>query len=60
MTVHAGFVKFTFKNLDLYNVKSHAFVKLANLAIISKKIFEFNFFLHRHTYLFIYICIIDV
>ena len=38
MTAHAGCVKFTFKILDFYNVKSYAFVKLANLATISKKI----------------------
>ena len=52
MTVRAGCIKFIFKN-----VKSDAFVKLANLATISKK--NFNFFLDRHTYLFMYICIIN-
>ena len=52
MTVHARYVQFTFKNFDLYNVKSYAFVKLANLAIISKKISEFNF-----CYIDIHICL---
>ena len=38
MTDLAGYVKFIFKkNLDFYNVKSHTFVKLADLATISKK-----------------------
>ena len=36
-TVHADCVKFLFKILDFYNVKSYSFVKLANLATISKK-----------------------
>ena len=61
MTVHAGCVKVIFKILDFYNVKSYAFDKLATLATISKKnVFIFYSFLDRHTYLFIYICIIDV
>ena len=33
--VHAGYVKFIFKILVFYSVKSHTFVKLANLATIS-------------------------
>ena len=40
----AGSVKFIFKILDFHNVKSYAFVKLANLANITKKTFQFNFF----------------
>ena len=43
MTVHAGYVKFIFKILDFYNVKSHLFVKLANLATTINK---FLFYLY--------------
>ena len=50
VTVLAGYVKFIFKILDFYNVKSHPFVKLANLPTISKKIIFF-----RQTYVFIFI-----
>ena len=39
VTVRAGCVKFKFKILDFYNVKSNAFVKRANLATISKQTF---------------------
>ena len=40
VTVPAGCVKFIFKILDFYDVKSHLFVKLANLATtISKFLF---------------------
>ena len=46
MTVLVGYAKFIFKILDFYNVKSYTFVKLTNLATISKNIF----FLDRHTY----------
>ena len=54
MTVLAGYVKFIFKILDFYNVKPLTYAKLVNLATTR------NFFLDRHTYLFICICIIDV
>ena len=37
VTVLAGFVNFIFRILDFYDVKSYTFVKLANLATISKK-----------------------
>ena len=53
MTVLAGYVKFIFKILDFCNMKADTFVKLANLATIS-------IFLDRHTYLFVFIYIIDV
>ena len=36
VTVLAEYVKFIFKILDFYNVKSYTFVKLANLAAISE------------------------
>ena len=55
VTVLAGYVKFLFKILDFYNVKLYTFVKIANLATISKK----NIFL-IDIYLFLYICIIVV
>ena len=53
MTVHAGSIKFIFKILDFY-VKSHAFVKLANFATISKKKKINLIFFDRHTYLYIF------
>ena len=64
MIVHAGCVKFIFKILDFYNVKSNSFVKLANLAVLTwqplaQKFFSL-IFLDRNTYLLIYIFIIDV
>ena len=56
VTVLAGYVKFLFKILDFYNVKLYTFVKLANLATISKK----NIIFLIGIYLFLYICIIVV
>ena len=49
VAVHAGYVKFIFKILDFYNVKSHTFVKLANLATIR------NLFIYLFIYSFIYL-----
>ena len=43
VTVPAGCVKFIFKILDFYDVKSHLFVKLANLATTFNK---FLFYLY--------------
>ena len=43
MTVPAGCLKFIFKILDVYNVKSHLFVKRANLATTINK---FLFYLY--------------
>ena len=60
MTLHTGCVKFMFKMLGFYNAKLYDFVKLANLAAISKKKFLIQFFLDRHTQLLTYICITDV
>ena len=48
MTVPANCVNFIFKILDLYNVKSYTFVKLANLGTISKKKNLLILFLDRH------------
>ena len=41
VTVLAGYVKFLFKILDFYDVKLYTFVKLGNLATISKKMLFF-------------------
>ena len=43
VTVPAGCVRFIFKILDFYNVKSHLFVKLATLATTINK---FLFYLY--------------
>ena len=51
MTVLVGYAKFIFKILDFYNVKSYTFVKLTNLATISKNIF---FLLDIHIYLYVF------
>ena len=59
----AGSVKFIFKILDFHNVKSYAFVKLANLANITKKTFQFNFFRYTSTFVYIYLhnwCMVKV
>ena len=46
MIVLAGCVKFIFKVLGFYNVKSNLFVKLANLATVINK-FLFIYIFHN-------------
>ena len=58
VTVLAAYVKFTFKISDFYSVKPYTFVKLTNLATISKKTFlDRHTYIHICTYIYIYIYI---